>query len=858
MKYLILGGVAAGTKTAAKLKRENRADEVVILTKGDDISYAGCGLPYYIGGAIESRDKLIVNTPAKFAKLTGVEVMTGREAVSIDPAVKTVTAKNVASGEETVHSYDKLIIATGACAVVPAIEGVDKKGIFTLRTPDDSDAIRAAAENAKHAVVVGGGFIGLEVAENLKAKGLCVTVVDVADQILPNIVDYEVARYIRRRLTDAGIHVLTSTKVTGFQGEENVTAVATDKGILPCELVVLSVGIKPNTAFLENSGIEMDRGTILVDQKMATNVEDIYAVGDCVQVKNRLTGARQWSAMGSSANLEGRTLARILNGAEVSYPGVLGTGVVKLPGFNVGRTGLTETQARGAGFDAVSVLSVTDDKAHYYPGSGAFATKLIADRATHQILGIQVVGEGAVDKMVDVAVTAISVGAKLEDLENCDFAYAPPFSTAIHPFALTVQLLLNKLSGTLVSMTPGEYLDGKAEGYTVIETGPAQQIRGSRFVKLTDVNGPMEGIALDEKLLLVCRRGKQAYLLQNRLRSFGYTNTTVLEGATSFSEVRVKQPKAGVSPEEVARVKALGCLWDKNTLDCFNVRVITRNGKITADESRAIADAAAIFGKGQIAMTSRMTVEIQGVPFDNIEPLREYLAGFGLETGGTGPKVRPVVSCKGTTCQYGLIDTFALSEEIHERFYKGYHDVKLPHKLKIAVGGCPNNCVRPNVNDLGIVGQKVPQRDLDKCRSCKKCKIEEACPIKIAHVENGKLKVDPEVCNHCGRCVGKCPFKVVENYSNGYRIYIGGRGGKKGANGRPLEKLFTSREEVLQVVEKVILLFKEQGIPGERFNDTVNRLGFENVQAQLLGEGFLAGKDEKLTVQEHMKGGATC
>ena len=839
MKYLILGGVAAGTKTAAKLTRENRADEVVILTKSAEISYAGCGMPYYIGGVIESRDELIVNTPAKFSKLTGVEVLTQLEAVAVDPAAKTVTAQNVLTGEKTVHSYDKLIIATGASAMVPPIEGADKKGVHTLRTPDDATAIRSAAEAAKRAVVVGGGFIGLEVAENLKAKGLEVTVVDVADQIMPNVVDFEVARYIRRRLNDAGIRVLTSAKVTGFRGGDCVTAVATDKGALPCELAVLSVGIRPNTAFLADSGIEMDRGTILVDEKLATNVADIYAVGDCVQVTNRLTGARQWSAMGSSANLEGRTLARILNGADISYPGVLGTGVVKLPGLNVGRTGLTEAQAKAAGFDAVSVLSVADDKPHYYPGAGAFITKLIADRASHRILGMQVIGEGAVDKMVDIAVAAISMKAKLEDLENCDFAYAPPFSTAIHPFALAVQLLLNKLSGTLVSMTPAEFLEGKAEGWTVIETGPAQQIRGSRFVKLTDVNGPIEGIAPDEKLLLVCRRGKQAYLLQNRLRSFGYTNTAVLEGATTFSEVRVRQPKAGISPEEVARVKALGCLWDKNTSDCFNVRVITRNGKITADESRAIADAATIFGKGEIAMTSRMTVEIQGVPFDNIEPLREYLAVFGLETGGTGPKVRPVVSCKGTTCQYGLIDTFALSGEIHERFYKGYHDVKLPHKLKIAVGGCPNNCVRPNVNDLGIVGQKVPERDLDKCRGCKKCKIEEACPIKIAHVENGKLKVDPEVCNHCGRCVGKCPFKVVENYTSGYRIYIGGRGGKKGADGRPLDKIFTDREEVLQTVEKVIHLFKDEGIPGERFNDTVNRLGFENVQARLLGEDAL-------------------
>ena len=462
------------------------------------------------------------------------------------------------------------------------------------------------------------------------------------------------------------------------------------------------------------------------------------------------------------------------------------------------------------------------------------------------------------DKMVDIAVTAISMKAKLEDLENCDFAYAPPYSTAIHPFALTVQMLLNKLDGTLVSKTPGEYLEGKAEGYTDIQTGTAQQIRGSRFVNFTEVNGPIEGIAPDEKLLLVCRRGKQAYFLQNRLRSFGYTDTVVLEGASYFSEVRVKQAKAGVSAEEIARVKALGCLWDKNTADHFNVRVITRNGKITADESRAIAEAATLFGSGEIAMTSRLTVEIQGVPFDNIEPLREHLAAAGLETGGTGSKVRPVVSCKGTTCQYGLIDTFSLSEEIHERFFHGFAGVKLPHKFKIAVGGCPNNCVKPDLNDLGIIGQRVPEIDQDRCRGCKKCQIEQACPINVAHLVDGKLKVDPEACNHCGRCIGKCPFKAVENYTNGYRIYIGGRWGKKVARGRYLDKVFTDREEVMQVVEKAILLFREQGITGERFNDTVNRLGFENVQEQLLSDELLTRKEENLTAQKHLKGGATC
>ena len=322
--------------------------------------------------------------------------------------------------------------------------------------------------------------------------------------------------------------------------------------------------------------------------------------------------------------------------------------------------------------------------------------------------------------------------------------------------------------------------------------------------------------------------------------------------------MKVENAEGAVSKEEETRVKALGFLKDKRTPDKFNGRVITRNGKITADEARTIAEAAELYGSGEVTMTSRLTMEIQGVPFDNIEPLREYLMQAGLETGGTGSKVRPVVSCKGTTCQYGLIDTFALSEEIHERFYHGYREVKLPHKFKIAVGGCPNNCVKPDLNDLGIIGQRVPQIDLEKCRGCKVCQIENNCPIGVAKMSDGKITIDEAACNHCGRCVGKCPFHAVEDYTNGYRIYIGGRWGKKVAQGRYLDKVFTDKDEVLAIVEKAILLFREQGITGERFADTVARLGFENVQEQLLSDDLLARKEENIKAQKHLKGGATC
>ncbi len=300
-----------------------------------------------------------------------------------------------------------------------------------------------------------------------------------------------------------------------------------------------------------------------------------------------------------------------------------------------------------------------------------------------------------------------------------------------------------------------------------------------------------------------------------------------------------------IRTEDIQRVKGQGFLQNKGT-DCFNARILTTNGNLSTAQIRAIAEAADTFGNGRVQFTSRMTVELPGIPYEKISAFQAFLGEHGLYTGGTGPKVRPVVSCKGTTCQYGLYDTFGLSEKIHQRFYLGYHGVKLPHKFKIAAGGCPNNCVKPDLNDLGIIGQRIQELDLDRCRGCKKCKISEGCPMKAAVVADGKVCIDATRCNNCGRCAGKCPFGAVGAGKPAWKITIGGRWGKQVAQGRPLSKLFTSQEEVLNLVEKAILLFKDQGLPGERFADTINRLGFETVEAQLLGDDLMKRKGEIL------------
>lgn len=300
-----------------------------------------------------------------------------------------------------------------------------------------------------------------------------------------------------------------------------------------------------------------------------------------------------------------------------------------------------------------------------------------------------------------------------------------------------------------------------------------------------------------------------------------------------------------VSKEEEKRLKGLGFLNNKGT-DLFSARVITTNGKVTAAQHRCMAEAAEQFGNGILTFTTRQTVEIQGIPYEKIDEFQNFIAKEGLETGGTGPKVRPIVSCKGTTCQYGLLDSFAISEEIHQRFYKGYREVKLPHKFKIAVGGCPNNCVKPNLNDLGIIGQRIPAYDPSLCKGCKKCSVADACPNGAPKLVDGVMQIDKAICQNCGRCVDQCRFDSITDGAYGFKIYIGGRWGKQISHGKPLHRIFTSKEEALDVIEKAILLFREQGKPGERFATTIERIGFEKVEEMLLSDDLLNRKDQIL------------
>ena len=298
-----------------------------------------------------------------------------------------------------------------------------------------------------------------------------------------------------------------------------------------------------------------------------------------------------------------------------------------------------------------------------------------------------------------------------------------------------------------------------------------------------------------------------------------------------------------VGSTEEKRLKMLGFIRNRGT-DRFSARVITGNGRLSASRMRCLTEAAEKFGEGMVSFTTRQTVEIPGIEYEKIDDFIKYISAAGLETGGTGPLVRPVVSCKGTICRYGLIDTFSLSGEIHKRFYQGYHGVTLPHKFKIAVGGCPNNCVKPELNDVGIVGQFIPSPSSELCRSCRDCSAEKACPTGAARKTDGLLRIDRTMCINCGLCASSCSFGAVDGMK-GYKILIGGRWGKKSSRGRALGKVFTDTGEVLAAVESAVLLFREKGAPGERFADMIERIGFSETEREILS-GEVVSRREKI------------
>ena len=537
----MIGAVAAGTKTAAKIKRENADAEIVVITKDEHISYAGCGLPYFIGGVIEEEKELVVKTPQEFKQITDIDVYTKLEAMSIHSKEKYVLAMDILEGNVKKYSYDKLVLATGATPFIPQIEGADLQGVHTVRTVNDAINIRSLIDKGavSKAVVVGGGFIGLEVAENLHGKNIEVSIVEFAHHILPSF-DEEIALYAQNYMSDQGVNIYTCEKVISIKGEEGrVKKIITDQREIEADLVIMSVGVKPNTKLAEEIGIELGvTNAIKVNNFMETSIEGIYAVGDCAENVNLITGKPAWYPMGSTANKMGRIAGLSMTGDQKNgLKGVLGTTIVKLFKLNAGKTGLSEREAIKQGFEVETVIVPANDKAHYYPGYRQIITKLIADKNTHKILGAQVVGEGVVDKPIDVIATAITFGAKVEDLENLDLAYAPPFSMAMASTILASNALLNKLAGRMNGINSFELkkrldellvVDIRDEASYLIRTIP-----GAIHIPSEELICRADELKNNEEIVLICKVGKIAYLSYLKLKKLGFQNVRILEGGIS-------------------------------------------------------------------------------------------------------------------------------------------------------------------------------------------------------------------------------------------------------------------------------------------------------------------------------------
>ena len=431
MKIAVIGGVAAGTSAAARAKRKMPDAEITIFEKDTDISYSGCGLPYYISNLIEEREDVIIYTPQRFAEKKDVAVKSQHQVQEIKPQAKKIIVKNLKTDNTQEVEYDKLLISTGASPIDPPIDGSELENIFTLRNVNSADKIKdfIATNNPKQAVVIGGGYIGLEMAENLLESNVDVKVVEQAEQILTNF-DEDMAQIVKEHLVDKGVEVITSDGVEKFVGEETVEKVITASGReIETDFVLLSIGVKPNVKLAKEAGIELGTtGAIKVNSKLETSAPDIYAAGDCVETRHMITDEAVWIPLGSTANKQGRVAGSNLAGLDAEFKGVLGTAISKVCDLGVARTGLTVKEAEAAGYQVVSSKIKTRNHAGYYPNAKVLTIKLVVEEETGLILGAQVIGEEDADKKIDVLATAIYNEMKADELIDLDLSYAPPFS----------------------------------------------------------------------------------------------------------------------------------------------------------------------------------------------------------------------------------------------------------------------------------------------------------------------------------------------------------------------------------------------------------------------------------------------
>ena len=564
-KIVVIGGVACGCKAAARARRLDPQAEITIVEQGSVLSYAGCGLPYYIQGKVnELRDLTstpvgVPRNPNFFRTVKGIRALLNTRAARIDRTAKTVEVIQLDTGVRETLPYDQLVLAMGGRSVVPPIEGTRLDYVFSLRELRNASAIRdaLAAGHIHKAVIVGGGLIGLEMSEALRTRGLDVTVVELLPHILLGQLDTEIAVLLEQYLTGQGIHLVLGEKVVALQGDSgSVERVVTDKRTLEAQLVLIAVGVRPNAQLAVDAGLEIGpHGGIVVDEHMRTSAPDIYAGGDCVESRNLVTGDWVYVPLGSTANKHGRVIGNNLAGGEDRFPGVLGTSIVKVFGYTAARTGLTEQQARELGYEAVSCLIPGADRPHYYPGAQQIIVKLIADAKTRKVLGSQIIGPGEAAKRIDILATALSMGATIDQVANLDLAYAPPYSEALDNVIHAANVLRNILDGVTRKVTAAEVkarLDS-GEDFVLLDVRSPQEYEAVRIedprvklLPLGKVRSSLASLPKDKPIVTFCKVSLRGYEAERILSGAGFPDVAFMEGGIATWPYELK--KAGVQP----------------------------------------------------------------------------------------------------------------------------------------------------------------------------------------------------------------------------------------------------------------------------------------------------------------------
>ena len=546
MKVLIVGGVAGGASAAARLRRLDEKAEIIMFERGEYISFANCGLPYYIGGEINKKSALTLQTPQSFNSRFNVDVRVWNEVTAIDAEKKQVTVHNVQTGEDYTESYDELILSPGAAPLVPKMDGVDDPRVFTLRNIPDTVKIRDYVEEEfpESAVVVGGGYIGVEMAENLKKAGLKVTIVELADHVIAPL-DGDMAAEVHRYLRDQGVELMLGKAVQSMEDKGGKLTLHLSEGEIETDMVILSVGVRPDTALAQSAGLELNpKGAIVVNEHMQTSKEHIYAVGDAIEIADFVTGKKGYVPLAGPANKQGRIAADNICGIKSSYKNTLGSSVLKIFDMTVAMTGVNERTAQAAGLDYDKVYTYSQSHASYYPGGHGISIKTLYEKGTGKILGAQLVGYDGVDKRCDVIATAIRAGMTGYDLTELELCYAPPFGSAKDPVNLVGYVIENTLTGKVKNFFWNDVEKLPRDGsVTLLDVRtPSERevghIPGFIHIPLDELRQRAGELPQDKPVYIHCHSGLRSYLACRMLTGLGY-DCCNLSGGWRFYEIAV-------------------------------------------------------------------------------------------------------------------------------------------------------------------------------------------------------------------------------------------------------------------------------------------------------------------------------